>query len=86
MTMSAVTTTKIRRSRRNLQMYENQLHKPKLKYDEKQIVKMYLKAGSSTMLLCKDLTLLAANSLSHQIEKFCKEHNTKLEGNFIFTR
>lgn len=47
---------------------------------------MYLKSGGSTMLICKGLTCLAADTLGWHIKKFIKEHGSELEGHFIFTR
>lgn len=38
------------------------------------------------MLLCKGLSSLAATSLGMYIENYCKKHNSKLEGTFIFTK
>ena len=70
-----------------ISFYQNQLHKhPKLKYDENQKVRLYLKSGDSTMLLVKGLTSLAATSLSMNIESFIKQHNCVMAGKFIQTR
>lgn len=67
--------------------YQNQLHKPKkIKYDEKQKVRLYFKCRGNTMLLCKGLTALAANSLEMNIVRYIKRHDVKLEGHFIQTR
>lgn len=72
---------------RPVSFYQNQLHrKPRLKYDEKQKVRLYFKSGDSTMLLCKGLTSLAATSLQIDIDRYIKRHNCKLEGHFIQTR
>lgn len=70
-----------------MSFYQNQLvRKQRLKYDEKQKVRLYFKSGDSTMLLCKGLTALAATSLQINIEKYVKRHNCKVEGHFIQTR
>lgn len=48
--------------------------------------KMFFKSGNSTMLLCKGMTKLAASSLDMYITRYCKQHGSKLEGAFIFTK
>lgn len=65
---------------------KNQLHTPKKKYDEQQKVRVFFKSGNSSMLLCKNMTSLAATSLEMYIVSYCKGHNSKLEGTFIQTR
>lgn len=67
-------------------MTKNQLHTPKLKYNEQQKVRLYLKSGGSTMLIAKGMTSLAATSLSLFIRDFCKKHGSKLEGTFLQTK
>lgn len=52
---------------------------------EEKKCKMYFKSGNSSMLLCKGMTKLAANNLDMYIERYCKQHGSKLEGTFIFT-
>lgn len=72
---------------RSIRHYRNQLlNTPRLKYDEKQKVRLYFKSGGATIMICKGLTSLAADTLSWQTKKFCKEHGVKLEGEFIQTR
>lgn len=53
---------------------------------EEETCKMFFKSGNSTMLLCKGMTKLAANSLDIYITRYCKQHGSKLEGTFIFTK
>lgn len=53
---------------------------------EQEKCKMFFKSGNSTMLLCKGMTKLAANNLDIYIDRFCKQHGSKLEGQFIFTK
>ena len=70
-----------------MSFYQNQLlKKPRVKYNEQQKVRMYFKAGDSTMLLCKGLTSLAATGLAIDIERYLKRHNCALEGHFIQTK
>lgn len=71
---------------RPMSFYENQLHTPKLKYDEKQKVRLFFKKGENTMLICKGLTSLAATGLAIDIERYLKRHGVSLEGHFIQTR
>lgn len=72
---------------RPITFYQNQLHrKPRLKYDERQKVRLFFKSGENTMLLCKGMTALAADSLAMYIESYVKKHNSKVEGTFLQTR
>lgn len=48
--------------------------------------RMFLKKDGCTFLLCNGLSWNAANGLAMYIEKFCNDHDVKLNGNFIFTR
>ena len=48
-------------------------------------VRMFFKAGNSTMLLAK-LDYIAAVQLESRINRFLREHNSKLEGCFIHTK
>lgn len=66
--------------------YYNQLLNPKYTAGNREHIRMFLKSGTSTMLLCKGLSSLAATSLGMYIENYCKKHNSKLEGTFIFTK
>lgn len=70
-----------------ISFYQNQLHrKPRLKYDCQQKVRLFFKSGENTMLLCKGMTALAADSLAMYIESYIKKHNSKIEGRFLQTR
>lgn len=68
---------------------KNQLHSPrrlsKTYKGQNEKVRMYLKKDGCSMLIAKDLTYLAAESLGMYITRFLKEHNTKLNGVFIYT-
>ena len=48
--------------------------------------RLWLKAGNSTMLVCKSVTENAAKVISESLEDLCKKLGTKLEGNLICTR
>lgn len=72
-------------SRRRYNYYNQAPGNPRPRGDQ-QKVRMFLKQGGSSMLICKGLTLLAASNLGFYMQSFCKKHGTKLEGTFIFTK
>lgn len=48
--------------------------------------RLWLKAGNSTMLVCKNVTENAAKVISESLRELCEKLGTKLEGNLICTR
>lgn len=48
--------------------------------------RLWLKAGNSTMLVCKGVTENAAKVISESLRELCEKLGTKLEGNLICTR
>ena len=80
--------TNSKSKRRSYNYYVNQLlpnQHPRGAGDQKR-VRMFLKQGGSSMLLCKGLTQFAADNLARYMQWFCKKHNTRLECTFIFTK
>lgn len=57
----------------------------KMRFNENTKVKTYFKSGNTTTLFCKGMTQLASMSLAMYIERFCKSHDSALEGHFIFS-
>ena len=78
-------TTNSKKSKHVLKL-KNQPHTPKKYADENQKVRLFLKTGGNTTLICKNITSLAATSLALYIIHYCKRHNSKVEGTFIQTK
>ena len=48
--------------------------------------KMFIKKDGCSFMLASGLSYNAAESLGLYITKFCRDHNVKLNGTFIFTK
>ena len=69
----------------------NQITRPRINkigptQKEPRKVRLYFKAGNSSMLLVKGIEHEVALLLEHRLKRFLKEHNCKLEGNLIQTQ
>lgn len=79
---------KIKQKQYNLLTHQTHIPKryAKTGASDEEKCKLFFKAGNSTMLICKGMTKLASESLALYIERFIKNHNSRLEGRFICPR